>query len=115
MATIKLGYVPNTGALVLSEGADFVCSLQEVQDDGVTPVVWPEDTTCRIEFPELDGIGPYSATVVEATGTASFVLQETVTLPEDIPDKTPFHIYLVKENDFLWFHGKVDRKERGHA
>ena len=113
MALIKLGYVPNTGALVLSEGADWVCSLQEV--DGGTPVIWPDGTTCRLEFPELDSIGPFDATVVELSGTASFVLDKTVTVGADILDKTPFHIYLVKENDFLWFQGKVDRKELGHA
>jgi len=43
------------------------------------------------------------------------VLDKTVTVGADILDKTPFHIYLVKENDFLWFQGKVDRKELGHA
>lgn len=113
MAVIKLGYVPNRGDLVLSEGADFVCSLQEV--DNGTPVVWPDGTTCRMEFPELTGIGPFNATVSEETGTASFVLDKTVTVGEDILDKTPFHIYLVKENEFLWFQGKVDRQENGHA
>lgn len=113
MALIKLGYEPNRGNLILSEDADFVCSLQEV--DGDVPVEWPEGTTCVMSFPELDGVGPFSATVSEETGTASFVLDKTVTVAEDIPQHTPFHIHLIKENEFLWFHGKVDRKERGHA
>lgn len=112
MATVKLGYVPNRGALVLSEGADFVCSLQEV-DNGV-PVVWPEDTTCRLEFPTLD-VDPIEAVVTEATGSATFILDKTATTATEVPDNSPFHIYLVKDEEFLWFHGKVDRKERGNA
>lgn len=105
MATVKLGYEPNDGTLILSEGADWVCSFQE---EGV---VWPDGTTCRLEFPDLVGVGPFSATVVEETATASFVLQETVTTEENIPGGERFRIYLVKENDFLWFKGKVVRDE----
>jgi|SRR5690606_14691845 len=106
MATVKLGYEPNVGELILSEGADWVCSLQE---EGAT---WPVGTECRLEFPELT-VGPYNAVVTESTATAAFVLQETETLETSIPQGTPFHIYLNKENDFLWFQGKVKRKERG--
>ena len=102
---IELGYTPNKGNLVLSEGADWVCSLQE---KGVT---WPEGTTCRLEFPDLDSVGPYSATVSEETATAAFVLQETDTRAADIPAGTKFRIYLVKDDDFLWFYGAVKRYE----
>jgi len=102
---IELGYKPNKGNLILSEGADFVTSLQE---KGVT---WPEDTECRLEFPDLSGVGPFAAVVTEETATASFVLQETVTTADNIPAGSKFRIYLVKENDFLWFYGKVVRDE----
>lgn len=105
MPTVKLGYEPNDGVLILSEGADWVCTFQEQS------ATWPEGTTCRLEFPDLDGVGPYSAIVSEESATAEFVLQETVTTAENIPNGTKFRIYLVKENDFLWFHGKVKRDE----
>ncbi len=105
MTIIKLGYEPNDGQLILSEGADWVCSLQE------TDTTWPDGTTCRLEFPDLTGVGPFSATVTEETATASFVLQESVTTADNIPGGERFWIYLVKENDFLWFKGKVKRDE----
>lgn len=106
MATVKLGYEPNVGELILSEGADWVCSFQE--SGGLE---WPVGTTCVLEFPELTGVGPYSATVTESTSTAVFLLQETETTEENIPSGTLFRIYLHKTNDFLWFRGKVKRYE----
>jgi hypothetical protein len=106
MATVKLGYEPNVGELILSEGADWVCTFQESGG-----AAWPDPTTCRLEFPDLDGVGPFSAVVDEVSATAEFVLQETDTTADEIPDGTKFGIYLVKENDFLWFKGKVKRKD----
>lgn len=102
---IDLGYKPNVGKLILSEGADWVCTLWE---KGAT---WPEGTTCRLEFPDLSGVGPFAAVVTTENATASFVLQETVTTEANIPAGTAFRIYLVKTNDFLWFRGKVAREE----
>lgn len=107
---ITLGYEPNQGNLVLSDSADFICSLTE---DGTT---WPTGSTCRVEFPDLSGIGPYTATVDVTTATASFDLDKTVTTDVLIPSGTRFRIYLVKgtggsASDFLWFFGKVKREE----
>lgn len=108
MAT-ELGYSPNVATLVLSEGADWVCTLQEEN------TTWPTGTTCRIEFPELSGVGPYTATVTLATATAVFLLDKADTTADDIPSGSLFRIYLVKGTtaDYLWFHGKVKRKEDG--
>lgn len=105
MSIVKLGFEPNTGQLILSPDADWICTLVE---DGVT---WPASTTCRLEFPSL-AVGPYSATVTISTATAAFHLDKTVTGEADIPGDTEFNIYLVKggTDDFLWFTGKVKRK-----
>lgn len=107
MTITKLGYESNTGQLLLSEGADFICTLQE---EGAT---WPALSTCRLEFPDLSGIGPYSATVTVGTATAVFNLDKTVTTAALIPGGSHFRIYLVKGTtaDFLWFHGNVKRVE----
>ena len=102
---IDLGYKPNQGKLILSEGADWVCTFTEEN------AVWPEGTTCRLEFPDLSGVGPFAAVVIEENATASFVLQETATTAASIPSGSKFRIYLTKENDFLWFYGKVARAE----
>ncbi len=110
MAIVTLGYEPNKGNLILSDGADFICTLTE---SGTT---WTTGSTCRIEFPDLTGIGPYSATVDVSTATAAFSLDKSVTTDDLIPAGTRFHIYLVKGTgsdaaDFLWFNGKVKREE----
>lgn len=107
MAVFSLGFTPNQEPLILSEGADFICTLQEKN------TTWPASTTCRIEFPDLDGIGPYSATVTVATATAVFALDKTVTTAELIPGGSKYRLYLVKSGttDYLWFYGNVKRKE----
>lgn len=105
---MPLGFDPNEDTLLLSEGAEFVCSFTE---DGVQ---WPEGTECTLEFPTLVGVGPYTAVVNETApegGTASFVIPRVDTTSAKIPAKTPYRVYLAKDHRYLWFRGKVVRED----
>ena len=99
-----LGYKPIKGTLLLSDGADWVCTL-------TTGDVWPEGTTVWCEVGDLP---QWDAVVDEPTGTAAFVVQSDVTDP--VESGEPFTIYLRYPSsptaEYAWFEGKVKRTTR---
>lgn len=100
-----LGFVPSRANLILSLGADWVCSLTSKGE------VWPADTECWVEVDGLED--PWEAVVNETTATASFVVQSATTDPVD--DGTNFRLYLrfpgTPSTEYLWFYGQVRRVE----
>ncbi|QNJ57077.1 hypothetical protein L3Y21_gp033 [Gordonia phage Rabbitrun] len=96
-----LGYRPLKGRLILTDGADWVCTLS-------TGDVWPEGTTV---WAKVGNLPQWDAQVVEETGTATFVVQAATT--DTVADNTPYIIYLrhpgSPTTEFAWFQDKVSR------
>lgn len=102
---MAFGHQPGKETIILSKGADWVCSLQD------TGEVWPEGTECWVEIGDLD---PIEATVTPETATASFKVESTVVDP--VPNRAPFNLYLrfpttPETTEYLWFWGQVNRVE----
>lgn len=106
MATV-LGYVPNPGSIVLSDGADWVCSLWE---EGVS---WEEGTEVWVVI----GDSTFDAVVTESEARASFLVQSTDVDP--IADGTKFTVYMRKPTtpttEYAWFIGTVKRRDGATA
>ena len=101
--TTPLGYQPNRGKLILSVGADWVCTLQEQR------TTWPEGTEV---WCEVDG-QTWDAVVTPATATAAFVVQSDST--DSVDDGAEFRIYkrypTSPTTEYLWFLGRVERQD----
>ena len=100
----KLGYVPNRGTIILSRGADWVCSLTD-------SAPWAADTEVWVE---IEGVTePWEAVVDEAASTASFLVQSADTDP--VPDGAKFWLYMrypgSPSTEYLWWYGTVLRAE----
>lgn len=99
-----LGYQPLKGKLILTTGADWVCTLS-------TGKPWPEGTTCWAQVGDLP---QWDATVTETTGTASFVVQSAIT--DGVDDRTPYTIFLrypgTPSTEFAWFEDTVKRTRK---
>lgn len=100
----NLGFKPNKGKLLLSDGADWICSLS-------TGEVWPAGTTCWVQVGDL---APWNAVVTEATGTASFKIESTIT--DDVADGTEYTVYLryptSPTTEYAWFEDRVQRTRK---
>lgn len=111
------GFDPNEDSIILSEGADYVATFVE------QGVVWPPGTTAQIIFPDLEGVGPFEATVtldgsifnqsgqVVAGGMAAFVIPKVSTGADTIPKGSKYRLMLSKEHTYCWFRGKVERQD----
>ncbi|MCF8610073.1 hypothetical protein L5G28_07840 [Gordonia sp. HY285] len=102
---MALGYEPNKSKLLLSTGADWVCTLDI---DGE----WPEGTTCWVQvgdLPQWDG-------AVDATeGIVAFKVEAEVTDP--VKNGTPYTIYVrypttPETTEYAWFEDIVKRTRR---
>lgn len=95
-----LGYKPLKGKLLLSDGADWVCTLS-------TGEVWPSGTAvwCQIGEQRWDAI------VTPVTGTAAFTVESDVT--DSIASGTPYTVYLqfpgAPSVEYAWFEDVVRR------
>ncbi|UAK38456.1 hypothetical protein K8O93_01225 [Gordonia bronchialis] len=100
----KLGYVPNRGTIILSRGADWVCSLTD-------SAPWDADTEVWVEVEGVEE--PWQAVVNEVTSSASFVVQSADTDP--VQDGAWFRLYMRKpgspSTEYLWWYGTVMRAE----
>ena len=101
-----LGFIPNKGTIHLSEGADWVCSLD-------TPDVWEDGTESWVEFPDLDI--RWDGFVNAAEGDVSFKIEQSETTAENIPQGSQFRLYAkfptVPSTEYLWFRGAVKRHD----
>ena len=100
----ELGFRPNRGTLILSEGADWICSID-------SPDAWEPGTEVWVEFPELDI--RWDATVDPLTGVAGFKTEQSETTAENVPNGSVFRLFFKTPGDpsaeYLWFVGKVKR------
>ena len=100
----ELGFRPNRGTLILSEGADWICSID-------SPDAWEPGTEVWVEFPELDI--RWDATVDPLTGVAGFKAEQSETTAENVPNGSVFRLFFKTPGDpsaeYLWFVGKVKR------
>lgn len=110
--TTPLGYQPQKGKVVLSKGADWVCTLQA---QGQT---WPDGTTVSVQFlppnqPNATPIASANATVTASTATAAFLIQSEIA--DTIPNQAVFRIYYKvpgsQTTEYAWFIGKVARQD----
>ncbi|MDO4606965.1 MAG: hypothetical protein Q4B12_06560 [Bowdeniella nasicola] len=102
-----LGFVPNYGTIALSEGADWVCSLE-------TDSVWPEGTSVWVDFPVL-GIR-WDAVVDAGRGVAAFRVEEPETVVEKVPQGARFRLMMSmpgesESTEYVWFTGEVQRHD----
>ena len=100
----ELGFRPNRGTLILSEGADWICSID-------SPDVWEPGTEVWVEFPDLDI--RWDATVDPLTGVAGFKTEQSETTAEKVPNGSVFRLFFKAPGEpsaeYLWFVGKVKR------
>ncbi|AYR03180.1 hypothetical protein SEA_OCTOBIEN14_32 [Gordonia phage Octobien14] len=100
----NLGYDPMKGKILLSKGADWVCTLS-------TGDVWPAGTTV---WAQVGDLAPWNAAVTESTGTAAFRVESTIT--DEVEDRTPYTIYLrfpgSPSTEFAWFEDQVRRTRK---
>ena len=115
MAT-TLGYAPNKANLVLTLGADFICSVMEggkvVGGQVVPTVVWESGTQCWIS---IDGItGHWCDAIIDTlTATAKFRVESAQC--DSVPDGATYRLYLQRPTtpttEYCWFLGSVRRKD----
>lgn len=101
---VNLGFVPNKGTVVFTEGADWVCALSSPGE------VWPSGTECWIEFDTED---TFAATVTESPAKAAFRVESDDV--DAIPAGTKFKLFLrfpgSPTTEYAWFIGSVKRVE----
>lgn len=97
---VTLGYTPNKATLLLSEGADWVCSLSEGGP-------WPAGTEVWCEV----GGERWDADVSAEDGVAVFRVESAET--DLIATRAAFRIYYSipgsPSTEYLWFTGNVKR------
>lgn len=107
MISPVIGFAPIWAPIVLSEGADFIFTLS------ISPAQYPANTVVSINWQNATQDVWTAAT---SGSSASWVVQSTATAAAQVPDGTPYRLYIsypdgAGSDDFLWYYGHARRTE----